>query len=92
MSTIYQQRDTDTHQQSHKMLKLMSEGDSEQVSGPWVGYTGAHEHTGLSEAWLRELVMKERIPFKKVGRRVLFSVPELDRWISNGGSTADEAA
>lgn len=67
------------------MPKVMSDKDTEQVSGPWVGYTGAHEHTGLSEAWLRELVMNKRIPFKKVGRRVLFSIPALDRWVSNGG-------
>lgn len=73
------------------MPKLMSNDAPEQVSGPWVGYTGAHEHTGLSEAWLRELVMKGRIPFKKVGKRVLFSVPELDRWISSGGDMAEFA-
>lgn len=55
---------------------------TEQDSGPWVGYEGAAEHTDLSEAWLRELVMQKRIPFKKVGRRVLFSVPRLDEWIN----------
>lgn len=70
----------------------MRGNEAEQVSGPWVGYAGAHEHTGLSEAWLRELVMKKRIPFKKVGRRVLFSVPELDAWISRGGDMESEAA
>ncbi len=69
------------------MLKLMSDNDSEQLEGPWVGYAGAHEHTGLSQAWLRELVMNKRIPFKKVGKRVLFSVPALDRWISNNGES-----
>jgi excisionase family DNA binding protein len=74
------------------MLKIMSGNDGEQVSGPWVGYTGAHEHTGLSEAWLRELVMKGRIPFKKVGRRVLFSIPALDAWVSRGGAMDEDAA
>lgn len=74
------------------MLKVMTDHDSEQLDGPWVGYTGAHEHTGLSEAWLRELVMHKRIPFRKVGRRVLFSVPALDRWINDGGEIQSTAA
>lgn len=70
----------------------MSEPESEQLEGPWLGYAAAHEHTGLSEAWLRELVMTRRIPFKKVGKRVLFSVPALDRWISNNGESSDRDA
>lgn len=68
------------------MLKIMSDNESEQLDGPWVGYAGAHEHTGLSVAWLRELVMGRRIPFRKVGKRVLFSVPALDQWVSNNGA------
>lgn len=74
------------------MLKVMSDTSTEKLSGPWVGYTGAHEHTGLSQAWLRELVAKGRIPFKKVGKRVLFSIPALDEWISRGGREDDEPA
>jgi len=74
------------------MLKVMSGNESEQETGPWVGYTGAHEHTGLSEAWLRELVMNKRIPFKKVGKRVLFSVPALDRWIVQQDAAATDAS
>jgi excisionase family DNA binding protein len=69
----------------------MSESTTEQVRGPWVGYFGAHEHTGLSEAWLRELVAAKRIPFRKLGKRVLFSVPELDEWISREGAVEPAA-
>lgn len=74
------------------MLKVMSDHEAEQVGGPWLSYEKAASHTDLSESYLRQLVMAEKIPYHKVGRRVLFSVPELDRWISNGGTTADEAA
>jgi excisionase family DNA binding protein len=63
----------------------MSSDATEQVSGPWVGYAGASKHTNLSQAWLRELVSEGRIPFEKVGKRVLFSIPQLDAWISRGG-------
>lgn len=74
------------------MPKVMTANQTEQVAGPWLGYADAAKHTGLSEQWLRELVMKRRIPFKKVGKRVLFSVPTLDEWISNGGPSAESAA
>lgn len=72
------------------MLKLMSDHDSEQVGGPWLSYEKAAAHTDLSESYLRQLVMAERVPYRKVGRRVLFSVPELDAWVSRGGAMADD--
>lgn len=75
-----------------KMPKLMSDHDSDQLDGPWVGYVGAHEHTGLSLAWLHELVMEKRIPFRKVGKRVLFSVPALDQWINRNGEMEGSGA
>lgn len=74
------------------MLKIMNESESEQFDGPWIGYEAAAKHTDLSETWLRQLVMRGEIPFKRVRRRVLFSVPALDRWISNHGVQGDHVA
>jgi excisionase family DNA binding protein len=75
------------------MLKLMSGNESEQVDGPWLGYEEAAAYTHLSESYLRKLVMRGAIPFRKVGKRVVFSQPELDGWISrNGQMNADSAA
>jgi len=70
----------------------MSAQETEQDRGPWVGYEGAAEHTNLSETYLRQLVMKgpSAIPFKRIGRRVLFSIPALDRWVSNNGAAVPE--
>jgi excisionase family DNA binding protein len=77
------------------MLKIMSDHDPEKLDGPWTDYEGAAERTTLSETYLRQLVMAGRIPFRKVGKRVLFSIPALDEWVSRNGTmetTADEPA
>ncbi len=57
----------------------------EQLSGPWLSYDDAAKHTTISEHTLRKLVMRKEIPFKKVGRRVLFSATALDEWVSRNG-------
>lgn len=64
----------------------MSAPDTDQIAGPWVGYEAAAKHTDLSETYLRQLVMRGEIPFRRIGRRVLFSVPVLDAWVSQNGS------
>lgn len=69
----------------------MSVHESEQLEGPWIGYDDAAKHTGLSGTWLRQLVMRDEIPYRRVGRRVLFSRPALDRWINDGGKAATAA-
>ena len=66
----------------------MSEHESEQIGGPWLNYEGAAEYTGLSDSYLRKLVMDDLIPFRQVGRRVLFSRVALDRWINRNGAAA----
>lgn len=68
---------------------------SEQIGGPWIGYEAAAKHTDLSETFLRQLVMARKIPFRKIGKRVLFSVPALDQWVSRNGAmdtTAEQVA
>lgn len=70
----------------------MSASHTEQLSGPWIGYEEAATHTDLSETFLRQLVMRREIPFRKIGKRVLFSVPALDQWISTNGASVTEPA
>jgi excisionase family DNA binding protein len=40
------------------------------------------EYLGLTEAAVRMLRQRERIPFHKVGRRVMFKVDDLDLWMT----------
>lgn len=71
------------------MPNVMRETKADQLEGPWVaGYAAAAEHTGLSQTWLRQKVMDGKIPHRKVGRRVVFSIPALDRWMNAGGKEA----
>lgn len=67
---------------------ITSKHDERNSGGPWLDYPGAAERTSLSESYLRKLVMDGKVPHKKVGRRVLFSVPALDEWINHDGRTA----
>lgn len=67
----------------------MSSKETEQGGGPWLDYEAAAEHTTLSAAFLRRLVMQDRIPYQKIGRRVLFSVPMLDQWVRNNGAMVE---
>lgn len=60
--------------------------------GPWLRYPAAADHTGISESKLRKLVMADRVPHRKVGRSVVFSVPALDEWINSGSAAESEAA
>lgn len=69
----------------------MGNPEPEQLHGPWTGYEGAAEHVGLPASSLRKMVMKREIPFRKVGKRVLFSVPALDEWVSRNGATTEAA-
>lgn len=64
----------------------MSDHEQEQDSGPWLDYKKAANHVSLPVSSLRKMVMRKEIPFRKVGRRVLFSVPALDHWVGNNGS------
>lgn len=70
----------------------MPDPTSEQLTGPWLSYSDAQKHTSISEHTLRKLVMQDRIPYRKVGRRVLFSAAALDRWVSSNGAVAEKVA
>jgi excisionase family DNA binding protein len=39
------------------------------------------EYPWITERWLRRAVHEKRIPFYKVGGRLLFNPDELDQWI-----------
>ena len=51
-----------------------------------VGYEGASQATTLSEPELRRLVKAGLIPHTRVGRRVLFPIDALRRWLEDGAS------
>jgi excisionase family DNA binding protein len=56
---------------------------STSLAGPWLSCAAAAGYTGLSQNYLRQLVREDRVPHHRVGRRLLFSTPELDRWIAD---------
>lgn len=63
---------------------MIAEKREKRLRGPWIsGYEAAAEYTGLSSTYLRQLVSAGRLSaVRKVGRRVLFSLPALDQWIN----------
>jgi excisionase family DNA binding protein len=42
------------------------------------------ERPWLTERWLRRLVAERRVPFHKVGGRLLFDLDDLDKWAEAG--------
>lgn len=38
--------------------------------------------TGIKQSFLRRLVFQKRIPFFKIGRKVMFSRIEIDNWLN----------
>jgi len=69
----------------------MMRDEAEQIEGPWLNYLDAARYTGLSDSYLRKAVMDNRVPFRKIGARVLFSQPALDRWITRNGAMESAA-
>lgn len=43
----------------------------------------ASEYTTLAEQTIRLFVKREEIPFKKLGRRVVFNPDEIDQWMDD---------
>jgi excisionase family DNA binding protein len=63
-----------------------------QVVGHLLDVHSAAQFLGFSELSLRKRVFRRSIPFKRVGRQVLFSRSELEKWIDAlGGVTVHEA-
>lgn len=77
----------------NKIMTTTRNGKGAGPEGPWLDYAGAVERTRLSISYLRKAVMADRIPHRKIGRRVLFRVDELDAWLDgNGGTTPSQEA
>lgn len=51
---------------------------------------GVSAYTHLSKATIYKKVSLKEIPFIKIGRRTVFEIQRIDRWIYNGGRTEDE--
>ena len=55
-------------------------------------FAEAAEPLGLSEKALRQRIFRGQIPYRKLGKRVLIPVDELERFLrSLPGKTVDEA-
>jgi excisionase family DNA binding protein len=55
----------------------------QKVEIKYVDYSTASEHLGVSESSLRRHVMNQAIPFFKLGKRVLFTITDLDVWMES---------
>jgi excisionase family DNA binding protein len=61
---------------------------------PLVNASAGGNYTGLGERYLRRCVLERRVPFVKVGGRLMFDLDDLDRFIAShrqGALDAPEA-
>lgn len=45
-------------------------------------YSDVSAYTSLAEATLRQLVMRRKIPYIKIGRSVRFNPEDIDQWLN----------
>lgn len=64
-------------------MKNNSEVNIEDVFVPKMNYKRASSFTGLSERTLRTYVSMKRIPYLKIGRRVVFDPLALKVWLES---------
>lgn len=48
----------------------------------FLSITQASSETGLSQAFWRKAILRKKIPYAKLGRRVLIERSELEAWIA----------
>jgi excisionase family DNA binding protein len=58
----------------------------------WIGTTQAAQKTGLSRRTLQEYAEDGKLPSYKVGRNVLFKLPELVAWMESHRRPAVQGA
>ena len=51
---------------------------------------GVSEYTTLSKSTIYKRVMNSTIPFKKIGKKVVFDIQQIDVWMLNGGQMVDD--
>ena len=55
-----------------------------------MSYTEAADFIKVKEGTLRNLGAQKKVPFHKVGRKVVFFREELEQWILSGASSQDK--
>ncbi len=55
-----------------------------------MSYTEAADFIKVKEGTLRNWVAQKKVPFHKVGRKVVFFREELEQWILSGASSQDK--
>ena len=57
--------------------------DESKIPVAFVHYTGASIFTSIPVQTLRKKVSEKKVPFIKIGRTVLFSLPDLFVWVKH---------
>lgn len=51
---------------------------------------GVADYTTLSKPTIYKMICQEKIPYHKLGNRVVFLTEEIDDWIRNDGKIVDK--
>ena len=51
---------------------------------------GVADYTTLSKPTIYKMICQEKIPFHKLGNRVVFLTEEIDDWVRNDGKMVDK--
>jgi excisionase family DNA binding protein len=57
----------------------------------WLNIKAAAQHTTLSKSYLHELVQHDRIPYSRVGKRIVFDSAQLDAFLAGQAVVAVSA-
>ena len=56
----------------------------------WLSVEEIADHLGVSKETIYRWVEKQKIPAHKVGRQWKFKVSDVDKWVTDGGSTEEK--
>lgn len=75
----------------HARSECLTEDNAKIMSKNYITFPEACEYLGLSAHYLYKLVGRRRIPhYKPNGKKLFFSVEELDAWIAAGRVATSE--
>ena len=60
---------------------------STPVLTEWVTAQQVANHLQVSLGWIRKLTQNGSLPHHKIGRRVRYTLAEVDRWVADGANT-----
>lgn len=66
--------------------KYMSNGER------WLSVEEISAHLGISKETVYRWLEKEKIPAHRVGKLWKFKISEVDKWVTQGGATEDDAS